>query len=58
LRAHVGLSCAPITRPSTAVSITLLDRSISYASLIVIGFVIFVFTHVHVPKARRIATQG
>jgi uncharacterized protein (TIRG00374 family) len=43
---------------SAAVSITLLDRSISYASLIVIGFVIFVFTHVHVPKARRIATQG
>jgi glycosyltransferase 2 family protein len=43
---------------SAAVSITLLDRSISYASLIVFGFVIFVFTHVHVPKARRIATQG
>ncbi len=43
---------------SAAASITLLDRSISYGSLIVIGFVIFVLTHVHVPKARRVATQG
>jgi uncharacterized protein (TIRG00374 family) len=43
---------------SSAVSITLLDRSISYASLVVVGFVIFVLTHIHVPKAQRIATQG
>jgi hypothetical protein len=43
---------------SAAVSITLLDRSISYASLIVVGFVIFVLTHVHVPKAHRVVTQG
>ncbi len=43
---------------SSAVSITLLDRSISYASLVVVGFVIFVVTHLRVPKAQRIATQG
>jgi uncharacterized membrane protein YbhN (UPF0104 family) len=43
---------------SAAVSITLLDRSISYGSLVVIGFIIFVVTHVHVPKAQRIAVQG
>ena len=43
---------------SAAVSITLLDRGISYGSLVVIGFIIFVVTHVHVPKAHRIATQG
>src|SRR4029077_12045755 len=43
---------------SAAVSITLLDRSISYGSLIVVGFVIFVLTHVHVPKARHVVTQG
>lgn len=43
---------------SAAVSITLLDRSISYGSLVIIGFVIFVVTHVQVPKAQRIATQG
>jgi uncharacterized protein (TIRG00374 family) len=43
---------------SSAVSITLLDRSISYGSLIVVGFVIFILTHVRVPKAHRVATQG
>jgi glycosyltransferase 2 family protein len=43
---------------SAAVSITLLDRSISYGSLIVIGFVIFILTHVHVPRAHRVAPQG
>ena len=43
---------------SAAVSITLLDRSISYASLIVVGFVIFVLTHVRVPKAHRVVPQG
>ena len=43
---------------SAAVSITLLDRSISYGSLIVIGFVIFILTHVHVPRAHRVAHQG
>jgi glycosyltransferase 2 family protein len=43
---------------SAAVSITLLDRSISYGSLIVIGFVIFIVTHVHVPRAHRVAPQG
>jgi glycosyltransferase 2 family protein len=43
---------------SAAVSITLLDRSISYGSLIVIGFVIFIVTHVHAPSAHRVAPQG
>ena len=43
---------------SAAVSITLLDRSISYGSLIVIGFVIFIVTHVHAPRAHRVAPQG
>jgi uncharacterized membrane protein YbhN (UPF0104 family) len=43
---------------SAAVSITLLDRSISYGSLVVIGFIIFVVTHVHVPKPQRVAVQG
>jgi glycosyltransferase 2 family protein len=43
---------------SAAASITLLDRSISYGSLVIVGFVIFVVTHVHVPRAHRVATQG
>ena len=43
---------------SAAVSITLLDRSISYGSLVVIGFIIFVVTHVHAPKTQRVAVQG
>jgi hypothetical protein len=43
---------------SAAASITLLDRSVSYGSLVVIGFVIFVVTHVHAPRTHRVATQG
>jgi uncharacterized protein (TIRG00374 family) len=35
-----------------AVSIALLDRSISYGSVVVIGFVVFMFTHLHVRRAE------
>ncbi len=41
-----------------AVSITLLDRSISYASLVLFGFVVFMFTQVHAPRAQRVITQA
>jgi len=33
-----------------ALSIAILDRSISYGSLIALGFVVFLVTHVHTPK--------
>ena len=35
-----------------ALSIAILDRSISYGSLVVLGFVVFLLTHVHAPKPR------
>ncbi len=41
-----------------AVSITLLDRSISYASLVILGFVVFMFTQVHAPRVRPVATEA
>ncbi|MBV8195021.1 MAG: flippase-like domain-containing protein [Candidatus Dormibacteraeota bacterium] len=37
-----------------AVSIALLDRSISYGSVVVVGFVVFMFTHLH--ATRPLAT--
>ena len=42
----------------TAVSITLLDRSISYGSLVVIGFVVFLVTHVKAPRRMAAAVGG
>lgn len=33
-----------------AISIALLDRSISYGSLVVLGFIVFAITHVHAPR--------
>lgn len=53
----VLITVGGVTNP-VAVSITLLDRSISYASLVVFGFVVFLFTHVHAPRTQRIVTQG
>ncbi len=41
-----------------AVSITLLDRSISYASLVLFGFVVFMFTQVHAPRAQHAVPQA
>ncbi|HEY4869297.1 MAG TPA: flippase-like domain-containing protein, partial [Candidatus Dormibacteraeota bacterium] len=41
-----------------AVSIALLDRSISYGSLVVFGFIAFTVTHITAPRARPAAAQG
>ena len=41
-----------------AVSIALLDRSISYGSVVVIGFVVFMFTHLHAPRAKTAPARG
>ena len=41
-----------------AISITLLDRSISYGSLLVIGFAVFALTHSHVMSARTAQARG
>jgi uncharacterized membrane protein YbhN (UPF0104 family) len=35
-----------------ALSIAILDRSISYGSLVVLGFVVFMLTHVHSPRSQ------
>ena len=40
-----------------AVSIALLDRSISYGTLVVIGCVLFALTHLRVPRARALADE-
>jgi uncharacterized protein (TIRG00374 family) len=42
----------------TAVSVTLLDRSISYGSLVVIGFIVFLVTHVRTPHREAVAATG
>jgi uncharacterized protein (TIRG00374 family) len=41
-----------------AISIALLDRSISYGSLVVFGFVVFMLTHVHAPRVQPVAAEG
>jgi glycosyltransferase 2 family protein len=41
----------------TAISIALLDRSISYGSLVVFGFIVFMLTHVHAARPQP-APQG
>ena len=41
-----------------AVSITLLDRSISYGSLVVIGFAVFMFTHVRSARPQPVPARG
>ena len=41
-----------------AVSITLLDRSISYGSVVVIGFLVFMVIHMHAPRAQPAAARG
>jgi glycosyltransferase 2 family protein len=41
-----------------AVSIALLDRSISYGSVVVIGFVVFMFTHLHAPRTETAPARG
>lgn len=50
---EAGMTTALITiaglDPVAALSIALLDRSISYGSLVVLGFAVFAFTHIHMP---------
>ena len=41
-----------------AISITLLDRSISYGSLLVIGFIVFALTHSNAPRASPAPARG
>lgn len=41
-----------------AISIALLDRSISYGSVVVLGFVVFMLTHVHATKTQPAAAAG
>ena len=41
-----------------AVSIALLDRSISYGSVVVIGFIVFMFTHLHASRAQPAPARG
>jgi uncharacterized protein (TIRG00374 family) len=41
-----------------AISIALLDRSISYGSVVAIGFVVFMFTHIHVPRTKTVPVRG
>jgi uncharacterized membrane protein YbhN (UPF0104 family) len=41
-----------------AVSIALLDRSISYGSVVVFGFVVFMLTHVHAAKPQPARASG
>lgn len=43
---------------SAALSIALLDRSISYGSVVVIGFIVFAVTHVRVPKPGSALTSA
>jgi uncharacterized protein (TIRG00374 family) len=41
-----------------AISIALLDRSISYGSLVVFGFIVFLVTHVRAPRVRAVPAGG
>jgi len=41
-----------------AISIAILDRSISYGSLVVLGFVVFLVTHMHMPRPRPAHAEG
>ena len=41
-----------------AISIAILDRSISYGSLVVLGFIVFLLTHVDVPRTRSVQAEG
>lgn len=41
-----------------AISITLLDRSISYGSLVVIGFIVFALTHSNAPRTQPAPARG
>lgn len=43
---------------SAGASITVLDRSISYGSVVVIGFVFFALTHVRQPRSARLAGEA
>lgn len=42
---------------NAAASITVLDRSISYGSVVIIGFVFFALTHVRQPRSARLAGE-
>jgi uncharacterized protein (TIRG00374 family) len=42
---------------SAGASITVLDRSISYGAVVVVGFVFFALTHVRQPRATRLAGE-
>ncbi|HEV7678579.1 MAG TPA: lysylphosphatidylglycerol synthase transmembrane domain-containing protein [Candidatus Dormibacteraeota bacterium] len=54
----VGVLAAVADVPRSAgASITVLDRSISYGSVLVIGFVFFAITHVRQPRHARLAGE-
>lgn len=54
-----GVLVAVASVPRTdAVSIALLDRSISYGTLVVVGCVVFVLTHLRMPRARALADES
>jgi len=46
------------TSKEVALSITLLDRSISYGSLLIVGFIVFAFTHSNSTRKRAAPAQG
>ncbi|MFN2582896.1 MAG: YbhN family protein, partial [Candidatus Dormibacteria bacterium] len=41
-----------------AISIALLDRSISYGSVVVVGFIVFMVTHIRSPRTQAVVAQG
>ena len=41
-----------------AISIAILDRSVSYGSLVVFGFIVFMVTHITAPRARAATASG
>jgi glycosyltransferase 2 family protein len=54
-----GVLVAVASVPRTdAVSIALLDRSISYGTLVAVGCVVFVLTHLRVPQGRPLADES
>ena len=42
---------------SAGASIAVLDRSISYGAVVIVGFAFFALTHVRTPRAARLAGE-
>jgi uncharacterized membrane protein YbhN (UPF0104 family) len=54
----VGVLATVADVPRTAgASITVLDRSISYGAVVVVGFMFFALTHVRQPRSARLAGE-